>query len=86
MVAFVPVASVPALPGRVEVAERPGQRYAVATYDGPMVDLDAAYSAVGRAVTERALSADGPVVERYLPHGDPADLLDHTTEVCWPTR
>lgn len=86
VVAFVPVASVPALPGRVEVVERPAVRYAVATYDGPMVDLDAAYSAVGRAVTEQALSAEGPVVERYLPNGDPEDLLDHVTEVCWPSR
>ncbi|GAA1792609.1 MerR family transcriptional regulator [Nocardioides hankookensis] len=88
VVAFVPVAlpdgRVPPLPGRVEVVERPAVRYAVATYDGPMVDLDAAYSAVGRAVTEQALSAEGPVVERYLPNGDPEDLLDHTTEVCWP--
>jgi effector-binding domain-containing protein len=82
----VPVASAPPLPGRVEVIERTSARHAVATYDGPMVDLDAAYSAVGRAVTEQALSADGPVVERYLPNGDPDDLLDHVTEVCWPAR
>ena len=86
LVAFVPVDAVPPLPGRVEVWERPATRHAVATYDGPMVDLDAAYSAVGRAVTEQALSADGPVVERYLPNGDPDDLLDHVTEVCWPVR
>jgi effector-binding domain-containing protein len=84
LVAFVPVAEVPPLPGRVEVVERPAARYAVASYDGPMVDLDAAYSAVGRAVTEQALAADGPVVERYLPLGDPEDLLAHRTEVCWP--
>ncbi|MVQ47719.1 MerR family transcriptional regulator [Nocardioides sp. MAH-18] len=86
IVAFVPVASVPPLPGRVEVVERPAARHAVATYDGPMVDLDSAYSAVGRAVTEQALAADGPVVERYLPTGDPEDLIAHATEVCWPVR
>lgn len=86
VVAFVPVGSVPPLPGRVEVVERPAARYAVATYDGPMVDLDSAYSAVGRAVTEQALAADGPVVERYLPTGDPEDLIAHVTEVCWPLR
>ncbi|CAI9404903.1 MerR family transcriptional regulator [Nocardioides sp. T2.26MG-1] len=84
LVAFVPVTQVPPLPGRVEVVERPAAHYAVASYDGPMVDLDAAYSAVGRAVTEQALAADGPVVERYLPVGDPEDLLAHRTEVCWP--
>jgi DNA-binding transcriptional MerR regulator len=84
LVAFVPVASVPPLPGRVEAIRRPAGRYAVATYDGPMVDLDGAYSAVGRRVTEEALSADGPVVERYLPLGDEDDLINHVTEVCWP--
>ena len=86
VVAFVPVASAPALAGRVELVERPAGRYAVATYDGPMVDLDGAYSAVGRTVTEQALAADGPVVERYLPNGDEDDLIDHTTEVCWPVH
>ena len=58
-------------------AVRPGRggrpvrraRYAVARHDGPMVDLDGAYSAVGRAVVDRALAADGPLVERYLPAG-----------------
>ncbi|MBZ5736636.1 MerR family transcriptional regulator [Nocardioides mangrovi] len=86
LVAFVPVASVPPLPGRVEAIDRPATRYAVAAYDGPMLDLDGAYSAVGRHVTERAAAGDGPVVERYLPTGDPDDLLAHTTEVCWPMR
>jgi DNA-binding transcriptional MerR regulator len=86
LVAFVPVEVVPALPGRVERLELPAVRCAVATYDGPMVDLDGAYTAVGRHVTERALAGDGPVVERYLPNGDPEDLLDHVTEVCWPLR
>ena len=82
--AFVPVADVPPLPGRVEVLRRNAASYAVASHDGPMVDLDAAYSAVGRAVTDQALAADGPVVERYLPLGDEDDLLAHRTEVCWP--
>ncbi|HEY0952727.1 MerR family transcriptional regulator [Nocardioides sp.] len=86
LVAFVPVAQVPPLPGRVEAVRRPAARYAVATHDGPMVDLDAAYSTVGRAVTEQAVAADGPVVERYLPLGDPEDLFAHRTEVCWPVH
>ena len=84
IVAFVPVDRVPALSGRVEVVTRPARRYAVARHDGPMVDLDGAYSAVGRAVVDRALAADGPLVERYLPLGDEDDLLAHHTEVCWP--
>lgn len=84
LVAFAPVAEVPPLPGRVEAVERAAVRHAVATYDGPMVDLDGAYSAVGRAVTEQAVAGAGPVVERYLPLGDADDLLAHRTEVCWP--
>jgi DNA-binding transcriptional MerR regulator len=84
LVAFVPVDRVPSLAGRVEAATRPAARYAVAVHDGPMVDLDSAYSAVGRTVVDLALGSDGPVVERYLPLGDEDDLLAHHTEVCWP--
>ena len=84
LVAFVPVDRVPSLSGRIEAVARPAGRYAVALHEGPMVDMDAAYSAVGRSVLERALAADGPMVERYLPLGDVDDLLAHHTEVCWP--
>ncbi len=84
LVAFVPVERVPALAGRVEAVTRAAATYAVAVHDGPMVDLDEAYSAVGRTAVEQALAADGPVVERYLPTGAADDLLAHTTEVCWP--
>jgi DNA-binding transcriptional MerR regulator len=84
LVAFVPVDRVPALSGRVEAVGRPAVRYAVAVHDGPMVDLDSAYSAVGSNVVGRALASEGPVVERYLPLGDEDDLLAHRTEVCWP--
>ncbi len=93
LVAFVPVDRVPALGqissgGRAEAVTRPAVRYAVAVHEGPMVDLDSAYSTVGRTVVDQALASDGPVVERYLPLGDPADstddLLAHHTEVCWP--
>jgi DNA-binding transcriptional MerR regulator len=86
LVAFVPVDRVPALAGRVEAVTRPAVRYAVAVHDGPMVDLDGAYAAVGQTVRARALSSEGPVVERYLPLGDEDDLLAHTTEVCWPVE
>jgi DNA-binding transcriptional MerR regulator len=84
LVAFVPVDRVPSLPGRVEALGRPAARYAVALHDGPMVDLDDAYAAVGRSVVDRAIGSAGPVVERYLPLGDEDDLLAHRTEVCWP--
>jgi len=79
---------VPSLPGRVEALSRPAARYAVALHDGPMVDLDDAYAAVGRSVVDRAVGSTGPVVERYLPlgglHDNTDDLLAHRTEVCWP--
>ena len=39
-----------------------------------------------RSVTERAIAADGPVIERYLPLGDEDDLIAHRTEVCWPVH
>jgi DNA-binding transcriptional MerR regulator len=84
LVAFVPVDRVPSLSGRVEAVGRPAARYAVALHDGPMVDLDGAYAAVGRSVVDRAVGSAGPVVERYLPLGDEDDLIAHRTEVCWP--
>ena len=85
LLAFVPVASVPApLPSGVSAYEVPAGRFAVTTFDGPPLDLDRAYGAVGRWVLDQATSSPGPVRERYLPVGDEDDLLAHTTEVCWP--
>jgi len=84
LVAFVPVDRVPSLSGRIEALGRPAGRYAVAVHDGPMVDLDGAYAAVGRSLVDRALASEGPVVERYLPLGHEDDLIAHRTEVCWP--
>jgi DNA-binding transcriptional MerR regulator/effector-binding domain-containing protein len=85
LVAFVPVARVPdRLPARVTTYDVPAARLAVTTFDGPPLDLDRAYGAVGRWVVEQASSSEGPVRERYIPTGDEDDLLAHTTEVCWP--
>jgi DNA-binding transcriptional MerR regulator/effector-binding domain-containing protein len=85
LVAFVPVAAVPdRLPPRVTSYAVPAGRFAVTTFDGPPLDLDRAYGAVGRWVFDQATSSVGPVRERYLPTGDEDDLLAHTTEVCWP--
>lgn len=86
LVAYVPIPaeSAPAVSGRVQVITVPGARVAVTTYDGPLVDLDQAYSAVGAWVWEQARGADGPVREHYLPTGDEDDLLAHVTEVSWP--
>jgi DNA-binding transcriptional MerR regulator len=85
LVAFVPVVTVPPrLPVRVTAYDVPARRLAVTTFDGPPLDLDRAYGAVGRWVFNQAASSPGPVRERYLPTGDEDDLLAHTTEVCWP--
>ena len=85
LVAFVPVAEVPSrLPSRITAYDVPADRLAVTTFDGPPLDLDRAYGAVGRWVIDQATSSPGPVRERYLPTGDEDDLLAHTTEVCWP--
>ena len=85
LVAFVPVATVPAgLPARVTAYQVPASRLAVTTYDGPPLDLDRAYGALGRWVHEQASASAGPIRERYHPLGDEDDLLAHSTEVCWP--
>jgi DNA-binding transcriptional MerR regulator len=85
LVAFVPVAGVPArLPSGTTAYDVPAARLAVTTFDGPPLDLDRAYGALGRWVIDQATSSDGPVRERYLPTGDEDDLMAHSTEVCWP--
>ncbi len=85
LVAFVPVTEVPSVPpSGITVYDVPASRLAVTTFDGPPLDLDRAYGAVGRWVFDQATASPGPVRERYLPTGDEDDLLAHTTEVCWP--
>jgi effector-binding domain-containing protein len=87
LVAFVPVEAVPSrLPAGVTAYVVPAARVAVTEFDGPPLDLDRAYGALGRWVVTQASSSDGPVRERYAPTGDPDDLLSHTTEVCWPVE
>ena len=85
LVAFVPVAEAPArLPSGVEALDVPAARLAVTTFDGPPLDIDRAYGAVGRWVVDQAAASDGPIRERYVPTGDEDDPLSHTTEVGWP--
>lgn len=79
LVAFLPVPE--GTPGASLVG---GTRLATTTYDGPFVDLDTAYGALGTAVLERAMGGDGPVWERYITPGDKVDLMDHTTVIGWP--
>jgi DNA-binding transcriptional MerR regulator/effector-binding domain-containing protein len=69
---------------RVIVHEVPAADLAVVEHEGPFSDLDRTYGELGVWVTEQALAAPGPVRERYEPLGDPRDLLNHRTSVCWP--
>ena len=84
LVAFVPVDRVPSMAGRVEAVARPAARYAVALHEGPMVDMDAAYSAVGRSGPRAGARRGRPDGREVPPVGDEDDLLAHHTEVCWP--
>ncbi len=86
VVAFVPTDAEPPSTGRVVRYVVPAADLAVALHRGPFSDLDQTYGALGTWVAERALGADGPVRERYLPRGDEDNLLDHDTEVCWPVN
>ena len=84
VVAFVPTDADAPSSGRVVRYVVPAADLAVAIHHGPFSDLDQTYGALGTWVAERALGADGPIRERYLPRGNDDDLLDHDTEVCWP--
>ncbi|HEX3733324.1 MAG TPA: MerR family transcriptional regulator [Mycobacteriales bacterium] len=89
VVAFVPaegfVSAEGGVPrGRVISYEVPAAELAVATHRGPFSDLDRTYGALGTWIAERSMGVEGPIRERYLPLGDPDDLFDHATEVCWP--
>ncbi|PZS32368.1 MAG: MerR family transcriptional regulator [Pseudonocardiales bacterium] len=84
LVAFVPVTGPPARRGRVVDYDVPAAELAVTLHTGPFGDLDRTYGALGSWVAQRAVGADGPIRERYLPLGDEDDLLTHHTEVCWP--
>jgi effector-binding domain-containing protein len=84
---FVPVESLPEdlwLPPRVASVVVPAIEAASTIHDGPFGDLDRTYGALGTWVLEQASGGPGPIREYYRPTGDPADLLAHTTEVCWP--
>jgi DNA-binding transcriptional MerR regulator/effector-binding domain-containing protein len=82
---FIPVTTPPAAQGRVQVITIPAAELAVATHRGPHGDADRTYGALGRYVTEHALSIDGPVRESYLvAAGDTADESKWVTEIGWP--
>lgn len=82
---FIPVTTPPAGQGRVQAITIPAAELAVATHRGPHADMDRTYGALGRYVTEHALSIDGPVRESYVVAiGDTADESGWVTEIGWP--
>jgi DNA-binding transcriptional MerR regulator/effector-binding domain-containing protein len=82
---FIPVATPPAGQGRVQAITVPAAELAVATHRGTHADMDRTYGALGRYVTEHALSVDGPVRESYLVAiGDTPDESKWVTEIGWP--
>ena len=84
VVAFVPADGAAPRSGRVVDYDVPAAHLAVTVHRGPFSDLDRSYGTLGTWVAERALGADGPIRERYLPLGEQSDLLRHDTEICWP--
>jgi DNA-binding transcriptional MerR regulator len=82
---FIPVAAAPLGQGRVRTVTIPAAELAVATHRGTLADMDRTYGALGRYVTEHALSVDGPVRESYVvASGDTADESKWVTEIGWP--
>lgn len=69
--AFVPVSG-----HATDVTSLPATTVAVLVHDGPFVDLDQAYGALGAVVAERGIGGPGPIREHYL--------ASARTEVCWP--
>ena len=80
----IPVGAVGPPMGRTAVTVLPAVDLAVAVHQGPDIDIDAVYTALGIYVAERGLSAIGPIRETYsvsefdAPHGDAV------TEIGWP--
>ena len=62
---FVPVHETPPDAGRVHRYTVPAAELAVVTHAGTDENIDLAYGALGRCVSERALGVDGPVHENY---------------------
>ena len=63
----------------------PGGPHAVAVHEGPFVDLDKTYAALGSHVAAYETAAQGPIREIYLV--SPPETTDEAslrTQVCWP--
>lgn len=85
VVAFIPVAGMPAPAGRPQLIEIPGAELAVTVHHGAISELDQTYGALGTFVAEREIGVQGPIREHYVVSSDAASAEPvHHTEVCWP--
>jgi effector-binding domain-containing protein len=82
---FVPVPAAPPNAGRVHPFVVPAAELAVVTHEGSDENIDLAYGALGRYVSERTLGVDGPVREYYTVAAiDTPDVTRWRTEIAWP--
>ncbi|MGO4616665.1 MerR family transcriptional regulator [Nocardia sp. 2YAB30] len=86
VVAFIPIADTDiALLQGLSVVDLPARRFAVAVHDGPFVDFDRTYGALGSHVAEHDIALPEPIRELYLNGPDHSDdPTTYRTEVCWP--
>ena len=85
VVAFIPVAGMPAPSGRARLTGIPGAELAVTVHNGAISDLDQTYGALGTFVAEREIAVQGPIREHYVVSSNEASAEPgHHTEVCWP--
>ena len=84
VVAFVPITGAVHTTGRTERLDLPAADFAVLVHEGPFVDLDRTYGALGTHVALQRIGVDGPIREHYVVAGADVDPRDHRTEVCWP--
>jgi DNA-binding transcriptional MerR regulator len=85
VVAYIPVADMPAPSGRPQLIEIPAAELAVTVHSGAISELDQTYGALGTFVAEREIGVQGPIREHYVVSADVASAEPaHHTEVCWP--
>ena len=85
VIAFIPVAGMPAPSGRPQLIEIPRAELAVTVHHGAISELDQTYGALGTFVAEQEIGVQGPIRERYVVSSNEASAepVNHT-EVCWP--
>jgi DNA-binding transcriptional MerR regulator len=85
VVAYIPVADMPAPSGRPQLMEIQAAELAVTVHHGAISELDQTYGALGTFVAEREIGVQGPIREHYVVSTSEAGAdTGHHTEVCWP--